>query len=86
MRSKFIIPKKAQSIFDQNSSTASNNQNDDLFIIDLNRNFSSRCIDVKECEEGDFLVGATPKPKKKLKMDRTHSGTFDDRGNFNKGC
>ncbi len=86
MRSKFLIPKKTQYAFDQNSSTGSNNQNDELFLMDLNRNFSSRCIDVKEYEEGDFLVGATPKPKKKLKMDKTYSGTFDDKGNFKKGC
>jgi hypothetical protein len=76
MRSKYVIPKKSKIIYDHNSSTGSNNnQNDDLFIVDMSRNFSSRYVEVNDYDGGDYLAEATPKPKKKIKMDTIPSFT-----------
>ena len=73
------MPKKASNILDQASSAGSNqnNNNEELFLIDFNRSYSSRYIDFQNDEDEDFLVGATPKPKKKVKMEKTYTGTFD---------
>lgn len=78
MRSKYVIPKKAQLVYDKNSSIGSstgsrNNQNDELFLYDISRHYSSRLIEMKDYDEGDYLAGATPKPKKKIKLEATSS-------------
>lgn len=80
MRNKYLIPKR---VYDKNRAKLSSigsldNQNDDMFLINISRNLSSRYFDVKDCEDADFLAGATPKPKKKLKVDGKTSGNLKE--------
>lgn len=68
MRSKYVISKNSLMNNSKMSSTASKLNNlHEMRFSELNRSFSSRCLEINFCDEEDCLAGATPKPKKKVK-------------------
>lgn len=46
MRNKYLVPKKANLAYDQNTTGSNNNKEDELFILEMNRSFSSRYLDL----------------------------------------
>lgn len=79
MRTKYMVSKHTLLNSSSLSTSSSKlNQIHEMRFNELNRSFSSRCLDVKFCEEEEYLVGATPKPKKKVKTETASvSNKFD---------